>query len=98
MAKDFAEAFYGSQRWKSTRKAYMKSVGGLCERCLKKGLYSPAVIIHHKVYLNKDSINNPEIALSWKNLEALCRRCHEDEHSGQNRRYIVEDDGSVIIR
>lgn len=96
--KDFAETFYKSRRWQKTRAAYLRSVGGLCERCLKKGLYHPAVIVHHKVYLTAENINTPEIALSWNNLEAVCRDCHEEEHSGQDRRYKVLEDGTVIIK
>lgn len=95
--KDFAETFYKSRRWQKTRAAYLRSVGGLCERCLKKGLYHPAVIVHHKVYLTAENINTPEIALSWNNLEALCREHHEEEHSGQDRRYKVLEDGTVIM-
>lgn len=96
--KDFAAAFYKSRRWQACRAAYLRSVGGLCERCLRKGLYRPAVIVHHKVYITPETIDNPDITLSWSNLEAVCRECHEDEHRGQDRRYIVKDDGSVIIR
>lgn len=76
----------------------MQMRGGLCERCLKKGLYHPAVIVHHKVYLTAETIQNPEIALAYDNLEALCRDCHEEEHSGSGRRYKVLEDGRVIIR
>ena len=96
--KQFAEKFYKSKRWQETRRAYLKSVGGLCERCLKKGLYRPAVVIHHKVYIDEKQIHNPEITLNWDNLEALCRRCHEDEHSGSMRRYRILEDGTVEIR
>lgn len=96
--KDFAESFYKSRRWQDTRRAYMARAGGLCERCLKKGLYRPAVIVHHKVYLTAENIHNPEIALSWNNLEALCRECHEDEHRGQDRRYIIQEDGTLELR
>ena len=96
--KEFAERFYKSKAWQHTRASYLQSVGGLCERCLKKGLYHPAVIVHHKVYLTEDNINNPEMALDYGNLEALCRECHEEEHSGSGRRYRVREDGSVEIR
>ena len=96
--KDSAETFYKSRRWQKTRAAYLRSVGGLCERCLKKGLYHPAVIVHHKVYLTAENIHTPEIALSWNNLEAVCRDCHEEEHSGQDRRYKVLEDGTVIMK
>lgn len=98
MAQDFAKAFYGSVAWKHCRAAYKKSVGGLCERCLKRGIYHPAVIIHHKVYLTESTINNPEIALNFANLEALCSQCHEEEHSGGLKRYKVDEDGTVLLR
>lgn len=93
--KDFAAHFYGSRIWKDTRAAYKKSVGGLCERCLKKGLYKPAVIVHHKCYIGPDNINDPKVTLSWENLEALCRDCHEAEHDKSNRRYKVDEAGRV---
>ena len=96
--KDFAKAFYKSKRWQHTRRSYLEKVGGLCERCLKKGLYRPAVIVHHKIYLDSSTINNPEIALNFDNLEALCRDCHADEHLGGNTRYKVNEDGTVEIR
>lgn len=98
MAQDFAKAFYGSQLWKDCRKAYKKSVGGLCERCLKEGIYNPAVIIHHKTYISPENLSDPHIALDWNNLEALCREHHEKEHQGQGRRYKILPDGTVEIR
>lgn len=96
--KDFAASFYKSKRWQHTRRSYLEKVGGLCERCLKKGLYRPAVIVHHKVYLDSVTINNPEIALDFRNLEALCAECHADEHLGGNTRYKILEDGTVDIR
>lgn len=96
--REFAEQFYSSRAWKQTRAAYKKSVGGLCERCLKKGLYHPAVIVHHKVYISPENINNPEISLNFENLEALCRECHEDEHTKRVGRYKLDEMGRVIYR
>ena len=96
--QDFAKSFYKSRRWQHTRAAYLSSVGGLCERCIKKGLYHPAVIVHHKIYIAPENINNPEITLNWNNLEALCRECHEEEHSGAKKRYTITEDGRVIIK
>jgi 5-methylcytosine-specific restriction endonuclease McrA len=95
--KEYAKSFYKSKRWQTTRLAYLKSVGGLCERCLKKGIYRPAVIIHHKVYLTAENINTPEVALSWDNLEAVCRECHEQEHTGDGKRYKVDENGRVRL-
>lgn len=96
--QEFAEKFYFSTGWRKTRKAYLSSVGGLCERCLKKGLYHPAVIVHHKVYITPDNINDPNVTLNWNNLEAVCRECHELEHAGNGKRYKVNEDGTVVVR
>lgn len=96
--KEFASQFYKSKRWKDCRRAYASSVGGLCERCLKRGLYSAGVIVHHKVHLTPETINNPDVALSWDNLELLCRDCHGDEHRGFERRWTVDECGRIAAR
>ena len=44
---EFNHDFYTTFEWKRCREAYAKSVGGLCERCLKKGLVVPGEIVHH---------------------------------------------------
>ena len=90
----FSNKFYFSQAWKDCRNGYLKSVGGLCERCLKRGIYKPAEIIHHKVFLTPSNIEDPTITLNWENLTALCRDCHAEVH-GRQRRYTVNTDGSI---
>lgn len=85
--KDYAKAFYKSPAWKKCRAAYAKSRGGLCERCLSKGIYKPGVIVHHKVYLTPENIGDPTVTLDWSNLELVCRSCHDAEHElGKQRR------------
>ena len=103
----WAESFYKSKRWQSTRLAYIKSKGGLCERCLKRGIYRPAQVVHHKVYITQDNITDPNITLEWNNLEALCKPCHEAEHGAfythkqpkpkdtTTLRYTINADGTV---
>ncbi len=95
MAKAFAKQFYSSEAWNQCRSGYRKSVGGLCERCLAKGLYVPGDIVHHKTKLTPNNINNSEITLNWGNLELLCRDCHAAEHGKQSRRFIVDEYGRV---
>lgn len=80
VARDFAYAFYNSSRWQNTRKAYMRMGQGLCERCLAKGIYKPAEIVHHKVHLSPANIDDPSITLDYGNLERLCRDCHAEAH------------------
>ena len=97
--KPYAEKLYKSQRWQDTRNAYASSVGGLCERCLQRGQIVPGEIVHHKIHINADNINDPSIALNWDNLQLLCRECHAEMHPRANmnskRRYHVDDSGRV---
>lgn len=94
--KEYAAAFYSSKAWKETRRAYRKSVGGLCEICLKKGIYKPGEIVHHKMYLTPENVNDPAVALNWANLQLVCRDCHAELH-GDTRRYKVDELGRVIF-
>src|SRR5690606_27192736 len=71
----WARSFYKSRAWQRCREAYIAYRHGLCERCGAGGK-----IVHHKVYLTPDNINDPEITLSFDNLELLCATCHQHEH------------------
>ena len=88
------EKFYKSKAWQDCRDSVIKSKGGLCERCLKKGEVVPAEIAHHIKELDDVNVHNPSIALSWDNLEALCRLHHAEAH-GRKKRFRVEADGSI---
>lgn len=94
----WAEAFYKSGTWRRCRDDYAASVGGLCERCLRRGLAVPGEIVHHKVWLTPDNVSNPRVALAWSNLELVCRDCHADEHERSRRRYAVDELGRVAPR
>lgn len=76
MAREFSKSFYNSKEWKRTREAYIKSKFGMCERCSKPNSKQ----VHHKVWLDETNINNPDITLSFDNLELLCDTCHQKEH------------------
>lgn len=95
--KPYAGALYNGKAWQDCRSAYKKSKGGLCERCLSKGIYKAGEIVHHKVHISPENINNPQIALNWENLELLCRDCHALEHS-KGKRYKVDELGRVTVR
>lgn len=84
MARDFAAKFYASRAWEQTRLAFLQSKHFLCERC-----QGPATTVHHRVYLTPSNIADPEIALGWQNLEAICPGCHHIEHYGGE---VVRDD------
>lgn len=89
-------AFYATNAWKQTRHAYAKSVGGLCERCAKRGKIVPGVEVHHKVRLTEQTVKDPKVALSWDNLELLCGECHHAEHRKSKRRWEFTEDGRLI--
>lgn len=95
MAQEFAKVFYRSKAWQRCRSEYAKSVGHLCERCLTKGIYKPGEIVHHKIEITPDTINNPAVTLSWDNLELVCRDCHAKLH-GSVKRYRVDEMGRVM--
>ena len=92
----FAESFYKSKAWQRTRDAYARSVGGLCECCRSHGLITAGEIVHHKIHITPENISNPEITLSYSNLEALCRQCHGEAHSDRVHRYTVDPLGRVV--
>lgn len=95
MARDFAIDFYRSPEWKSCRKGYIKFRAGLCERCLENGIYTPGKVVHHRIHLTPENINDPSVALGWENLKLVCQDCHAAEHI-THKRYIFDADGNVI--
>ena len=95
--REFAKAFYRSQAWKDCRAAYAKSVGGLCETCLKAGLYVPGKVVHHRTALTPDNIHDPSVTLNWANLKLVCQDCHAKEHKGPGR-YWFDAEGNVHER
>ena len=83
-------AFYNSAKWRKVSAAYMASKHYICERCGK-----PAQICHHKKWLDDRNVNDPETALSFDNLEALCMDCHNAEHYRRHDVAIFDEAGNV---
>lgn len=92
-------AFYHTQAWLRCRDAYARSVGGLCERCKARGVTRPGYIVHHREHISLENITDPDILLSWDNLEYLCQSCHNLLHHSKNisKRYEVGEDGKIFI-
>lgn len=100
--KTKATGFYNSKAWQETRNSYKRSKGGLCERCIEKGIIKPADIVHHKVPLTEDNIQDLSLSLGWNNLQALCNQCHREVHKQLDgnpigRRYYIDKAGRVVI-
>ena len=104
MAKEFSDWFYHTQAWQKTRAAFIKYCGGYCQRCVaeyKAGLrdlkdVQPIQIVHHRIYLMPENINDPKVSLSFDNLEGLCAEHHNREHKSAPRRYTFAADGSLV--
>ncbi len=77
MAKEWAKAFYNSKRWQQCRDSYVSQrimfYGGVCEICDN----SQGYIVHHKTMLTRSNIDNPDVALNHRNLQYVCKNCHD---------------------
>ncbi|OLN21893.1 HNH endonuclease [Domibacillus antri] len=92
-----AKRFYKSAAWRKCRESYFTSQHGLCERCSQPGL-----IVHHKVYIDAQNINDPAVTLNHDNLELLCQSCHNQEHFKQAEAVrddvMFDENGDLIMR
>lgn len=81
MAKEWAKAFYNSNKWIKCRDSYIahriSTDGGVCEECRQQQGY----IVHHEVMLTPDNINDPDISLSHQHMKYVCKDCH-DKYEG----------------
>ena len=76
--RDFAKKFYSSKAWRSLRPyIYEDRDHKICQRC-----GAPGKIVHHKIWLTPDNIDDPYISLNPDLLETLCEECHSLEHNG----------------
>ena len=99
MAREFSAKFYKTSVWRDCRNAYSAYRGHLCEECIRRGVLSHGEIVHHKIELTPDNIDNPEITLNFNNLELLCRQCHAERHDKRTkcRRFTIGPNGEIIL-
>ncbi len=94
--KEYAREFYQSAAWKRARQQAIKNANGLCERCIRTGIYRAGAIVHHRIHITPKNINNPYITLDVNNLEYVCEDCHNKEHSTkQHKRYGFDQNGNL---
>jgi len=74
--RDFAKEFYLSKEWRAARDYIFRRDLGLCVKCGAVG-----EIVHHKIHLTPENIDDPFVTLAEENLELLCRDCHAAEHA-----------------
>lgn len=67
----------------------------MCEQCGDGG-----VIVHHKILLTPQNINDPSVSLNWDNLELLCLLCHNKTHGAGSTSddTSFDKDGNLIPR
>ena len=71
--------FYKSRAWRRARDAYISERlavdGGICEVCQQE----PGKIVHHKIWLDDENCNDPNISLNPGNFKYECQTCHNKE-------------------
>ncbi len=73
--------------------AYRISVdGGLCQMCQQEQGY----IVHHKIEITPENINDPDITMGTGNLMYLCHDCHNKIHGIEPPRYRFNSNGDVL--
>ena len=98
MSSDAIAYFYTTRAWRKARRSYIAERGGLCERCLARGLIVPGEEVHHKIKLTPANMNDPAISLDWSNLELLCKDCHMKEHdAAPERRWTADELGRIEL-
>ena len=83
--------FYSGKAWRRVSAAYMSSKSYICERC-----GAPAVICHHKTWLNAENVHDPTISLNPERLEALCLECHNAEHGSRHDVAVFDSAGELV--
>lgn len=75
--------FYISKIWRRKRKVILKRDNNECQKCKKRGGFSPATCVHHIKHLR----DRPDLALVDSNLISLCDACHNEEHPEKLERF-----------
>ena len=73
---------YNNTTWKKLREVYMHE-HPLCEECLKKSKVTPAEDVHHIRSPFTGGDINYSLLLDDKNLEAVCKKCHQLIHNAK---------------
>lgn len=98
MSRDFATSFYNSSAWKKARQVCLSKNHGICQIC-KKAFPSKDLIVHHRVHLTPDNINDVNITLNQDNLMCICHDCHNTIHGKTddlNKTFVFDDDGNIV--
>lgn len=93
------EEFYKSKEWQKFRNVFindmMDTITGnvYCSHCHKAILNKNDIIVHHKIELTEENVNDFNISLNPDNVEIVCFNCHNMEH----RRFGYENSKLVYL-
>ena len=72
----------------------------MCEECGEHSGY----IVHHMEHITPKTIDDPDVTLSWDNLEYVCIQCHNRIHElgkfyhfkkkNRNKRLVFDENGN----
>jgi 5-methylcytosine-specific restriction endonuclease McrA len=83
--------FYKSVQWQVAREIRIREAEGWCERCGALGEE-----VHHKKRLTVHNVMDSDISLNQKNLECLCKKCHNKEHKRFTKSQKFDNDGNLV--
>ena len=82
--------FYTSNIWSEFRRNLILERGIVCEHCGEHILKSHELILHHKIFLTEENVNDYDISLNPENIMIVHHKCHNEIHErfGSYTRHI----------
>lgn len=74
--RDAIDALYHTARWQKCRRVVLIRDDYLCQECKRRGLITPATLVHHK----EEARINLARFFDLDNLESSCEACHNRDH------------------
>jgi len=74
-------AVYNTNQWRYLRLEKLRN-NPLCEKCLENDKIELAIDVHHIKPISsvKNIYDKQIIGFDYKNLQSLCKKCHNDIH------------------
>ena len=88
------KALYKSKAWSKLRVMALDRDNHLCQMCIRKGVYTPANLVHHIIYVKSDFSKS----LDLDNLMCVCSKCHNKIHSDDEEKVFVSEKHKKNIR
>lgn len=80
---DKVHNFYVSKPWRDLSYNLKIAAGGKCNRCdfqvINKEDFK-YLIGHHKIELDENNVDDPNVSLNPEKIEIICHQCHNKEH------------------